>query len=148
MVPYNKDKTPGLSQWTSGDMNASITLDRPGSFNYTNLDQITGTVVLRCSKSANIDAIVVKLEGESRTRLLSPVGPNGEKPKPQLEHHKACSSPYVLFSCSPMGCSRLCVGCILISQAIANNSIRESERMANYSSYSTKCKWCSHRPKF
>ncbi|KAK3710698.1 hypothetical protein LTR37_010117 [Vermiconidia calcicola] len=31
---------------------------------------------------------MVKLEGESRTRLLSPAGPNGEKPRPQLEYHK------------------------------------------------------------
>ena len=69
-------------------MNASIVLDQPGNSSFTNLDQISGRVVLRCGKSVDIDQIMVKLEGESRTRLLSPTGPNGEKPKPQLEYHK------------------------------------------------------------
>ena len=71
-------------------MNASIVLDQPGNANFTNLDTISGRVVLRCAKSADVDNIIVKLEGESRTRLLAPPGPNGERPKPQLEYHKVC----------------------------------------------------------
>ena len=71
-------------------MNTSIVLDQPGNASFTNLDPVSGKVVLRCSKSVDIDFIVVKLEGESRTRLLSSSGSRGEKPKPQLEYHKAC----------------------------------------------------------
>ena len=71
-------------------MNSSIVLDQPGSASFTNLDKISGKLVVRCTKSTDVNHILVKLEGESRTRLLSPVGPNGEKPKPQLEYHKVC----------------------------------------------------------
>lgn len=70
-------------------MNTSVILDQPANVSYTNLDQISGRVVLRTSKSLDIDTIVVKLEGESRTRLLSAGGP-GDKQKPQLEYHKVC----------------------------------------------------------
>jgi hypothetical protein len=69
-------------------MQASIVLDQPGNVSFTNLDVISGRVVVRCSKSVDISTIVVKLEGESRTRLMSSGGPDGERPKPQLEYHK------------------------------------------------------------
>jgi hypothetical protein len=69
-------------------MQASIVLDQPGNISFTNLDEISGRVVVRCSKSVDISTIVVKLEGESRTRLMSSGGPDGERPKPQLEYHK------------------------------------------------------------
>ena len=72
-------------------MQASIVLDQPGNVSFTNLDQISGKIVVRCGKSTDIDSIIVKLEGESRTRLLSPAGPHGEKAKPQLENHKVIS---------------------------------------------------------
>lgn len=68
-------------------MNASIILDQPANVTFTNLDQISGKVVLKCTKSADLDKIIVKLEGESRTRLLS-VAMAGEKQKPRLEYHK------------------------------------------------------------
>ena len=70
-------------------MNASVVLDQQGNVSYTNLDHISGRVVLRSSKSLDITNIIVKLEGESRTRLLSPAE-NGQKQKPQLEYHKVC----------------------------------------------------------
>ena len=92
MVPYNYDKQP-TSPWSHlTSMQASIVLDQPGNVSFTNLDQISGKVVLRSGKSVDVNGIIVKLEGESRTRLLSPPGPNGEKPKPQLEYHKVCDS--------------------------------------------------------
>lgn len=69
-------------------MNASISLVQAGYVSFTNLDEISGRVIVRNSRSADVTAVVVKLEGESRTRLLSPPGVNGEKPKPQLEYHK------------------------------------------------------------
>ncbi|EME82853.1 uncharacterized protein MYCFIDRAFT_137486 [Pseudocercospora fijiensis CIRAD86] len=69
-------------------MNATISLDQPGNVAYTNLDIISGRVVVRTARPADISKIEVKLEGESRTRLLSPQGPNGERPKPMVEYHK------------------------------------------------------------
>lgn len=70
-------------------MNATVILDKGGNVAYTNLDEISGKVSIRCGKSADVSSIVVKLEGESRTRLMSPGGgPNNDRPKPQLEYHK------------------------------------------------------------
>lgn len=77
-----------MSSWSNASVSAAIVLDQSGSVTFTNLDIISGKVVLRCGKSVDIDTVVVKLEGESRTRLMSPPGPNGEKPRPQLEYHK------------------------------------------------------------
>ena len=88
--------TPSASiapPWSASmSMQASIVLDQPGNVSFTNLDVISGRVVVRCSKSVDITTIVVKLEGESRTRLMSAGGPDGERPKPQLEYHKVRNS--------------------------------------------------------
>ena len=89
MVPYNKHVQPGIPQWTTGAMNAAVVLDQGGNVTFTNLDEISGRVVLRCGKNVDVSLIVVKLEGESRTRLLSPdVGPRNERPRPSVEYHK------------------------------------------------------------
>lgn len=81
--------SPIAPPWSTGmSMQASIVLDQPGNISFTNLDEISGRVVVRCTKSVDISTIVVKLEGESRTRLMSSGGPDGERPKPQLEYHK------------------------------------------------------------
>ena len=101
MVPYNKHLQPGIPQWTTGAMNAAVVLDQGGNVTFTNLDEISGKVMLRCSKSADVSLIVVKLEGESRTRLLSPdAGPRGERPRPQIEYHK------VLYKVRGLSCTR------------------------------------------
>jgi hypothetical protein len=51
------------------NMLASIILDQ--SFpHYTNLDYISGKVFVRTQTATTVSSIVVKLEGESRTRLL------------------------------------------------------------------------------
>ena len=68
-------------------MLAAIILDQAFS-HYTNLDIISGRIVIRTPSSANVSSIVVKLEGESRTRLLPPPNPNGDRQKAQLEFHK------------------------------------------------------------
>ncbi|KAK5171320.1 uncharacterized protein LTR77_004464 [Saxophila tyrrhenica] len=78
-------------------MAAAIVLDQPGNVSYTNLDQISGKVVVRCGKSIDVESIVVKVEGESRTRLLAPPGPSGERAKPQLEYHKILYKTQVVF---------------------------------------------------
>lgn len=98
MVPYNREKQPSISQWTGGNMNAVVILDQGGNISYTNLDEISGKVVVRCGKKADISSIVVKLEGESRTRLMSPGGgPNRERPRPELEYHKILYKVQTVF---------------------------------------------------
>ena len=49
-------------------MSIRILLNKPHAF-YTNLDVVTGKVLLNLPRDEAIAAIVVKLEGESRTRL-------------------------------------------------------------------------------
>lgn len=69
-------------------MIVSIVLEHPHE-HYTNLDLIQGKVFLRVPNPTNISSIVVKLEGESRTRLLAPIHPNRpDKQRPVLEVHK------------------------------------------------------------
>lgn len=70
-------------------MNVQLHLDKPRN-HFTNLDFITGKVVLRTRSQEDVDQITVKLEGESRTRLMSQGLQNTrhEKPRPVLEVHK------------------------------------------------------------
>lgn len=69
-------------------MNVQIHLDHPHE-HYTNLDVITGKVFLRVPHPTELSSVVVKLEGESRTRLLAPVRPDRpDKQRPVLEVHK------------------------------------------------------------
>ena len=49
-------------------MSIRIQLNRPHAF-YTNLDEVTGKVILSLPRDEAVAAIFVKLEGESRTRL-------------------------------------------------------------------------------
>lgn len=74
-----------------------VILDQPANVAYTNLDQISGQVILRTQKSESVNAITVKLEGESRTRLMSPPGQNGERPKPMIEYHKLLYKVQTVF---------------------------------------------------
>lgn len=57
-------------------MSVRIQLDNPPEF-YTNLDYISGNVILSCPSEETVTAITVKLEGESYTQLLKPL-PNYE----------------------------------------------------------------------
>lgn len=54
-------------------MSVRIHLDNPPTL-YTNLDTISGTITLNLNNDENISAILVKLEGESRTALERPPG--------------------------------------------------------------------------
>ena len=104
MPLYQNDLQSNRQQWIpSATMNASIVLDQPANTTFTNLDQISGKVVLKCAKSTDLDRIVVKLEGESRTRLLS-VAAAGEKQRPRLEYHKV--SLLLLFATRSIDVSR------------------------------------------
>lgn len=53
-------------------MSVRIALDDPHAF-YTNLDFISGRIILSLTSDENISAILVKLEGESRTILMRPM---------------------------------------------------------------------------
>ena len=55
-------------------MSVHIVLDNPHTF-YTNLDWISGRVILSLTSDENVSAITVKLEGESRTLLARPLNP-------------------------------------------------------------------------
>ena len=78
-------------------MSVHVHLDRPPHFkNFTSLDFITGRVILELPNNETISSIVVKLEGESKTRLaisqLPPqeqlaLGPRGRR-HAELESHK------------------------------------------------------------
>lgn len=52
-------------------MAVRILLDRPHTC-FTNLDFITGKVLLQLNINETISNIIVKLEGESKTRLATP----------------------------------------------------------------------------
>ncbi|KAL5334842.1 hypothetical protein BJX70DRAFT_376829 [Aspergillus crustosus] len=71
-------------------MSVAIHLDRAHT-HFTNLDFISGKIVLTLSSEASIAGIQVKLEAESRTRLAGPRYPNderSEKKRTELEVHK------------------------------------------------------------
>ena len=57
-------------------MSVRIQLDDPHTF-YTNLDFISGKVILHLTSDENVSAILVKLEGESTTVLMRPMEPRG-----------------------------------------------------------------------
>lgn len=78
-------------------MLVSLTLEHPHE-HYTNLDLIQGKVLLRVATPTNLSSIIVKLEGESRTRLLAPIHPNRpDKQRPVLEVHKFLYHTQVLW---------------------------------------------------
>jgi hypothetical protein len=73
-------------------MSMRIVLENPPEF-YTNLDVIRGHVILNLSRPEHVGAIVVKLEGESRTSLVSsyenpPMARDRDTGNVLLENHK------------------------------------------------------------
>lgn len=70
-------------------MSVRVQLDRPHGDVYTNLDFVTGRVILTLPTDATISAITVKLEGESKTRLDGPKSPHDQdRRKVLFEVHK------------------------------------------------------------
>ena len=59
-------------------MSVRIQLDDPHAF-YTNLDFISGRIILSLTSDENVSGILVKLEGESRTVLMRPMGPQAQQ---------------------------------------------------------------------
>ena len=68
-------------------MSVRIILDK-GPEVYTNLDLVTGRVLLRLQREETLAAIVVKLECESRTRLAQPYDDRRNTYDTELEVHK------------------------------------------------------------
>ncbi|KAL4743036.1 hypothetical protein BDV11DRAFT_179414 [Aspergillus similis] len=71
-------------------MSVAIHLDRPHK-HLTNLDYLTGKVILTLQSETSVAGIQVKLEAESRTRLAGPKYPHNEhsdKKRTELEVHK------------------------------------------------------------
>jgi hypothetical protein len=74
-------------------MAVRIQFDKPNAWHFTNLDFVTGRVILTLPTDATISAITVKLEGESRTRLAGPKTPQDERRRrTELEVHKVHKS--------------------------------------------------------
>jgi len=70
---------------------ATIILDQTHN-TFTNLDVLSGRVVLRLESSTNVNSVVIKLEGESQTRLKPPPKNSDDHPKTEREVHKVRTS--------------------------------------------------------
>jgi hypothetical protein len=70
-------------------MSVRIQLHRQGT-PFTNLDEVSGRVILNLVTAEKIQFVVVKLEGESRTRLQGPrrEGNDQGNSGTELEYHK------------------------------------------------------------
>ncbi|BAE64348.1 unnamed protein product [Aspergillus oryzae RIB40] len=80
-------------------MSATLYIDRPHT-HFTNLDFLTGKVVVKLTSETQISGIQVKLEGESRTRLSGPRHPHHEqsdKKRTEIEVHKILYKVLNLF---------------------------------------------------
>lgn len=83
-------------------MAVRIQLDRPHA-HFTNLDFITGKVQLQINTSETISNVIVKMEGESKTRLAVPEMYQYDRRdagRTELEVHKVGNIPRKAFSWS------------------------------------------------
>jgi hypothetical protein len=77
-------------------MSVRIQFDQQNPEVYTNLDLISGRVFAIFPNDATISAINVKLEAESRTRLMglrNPYNDRSDKKRTELEVHKVRQRP-------------------------------------------------------
>ena len=75
-------------------MSVKVILDKPVG-HFTNLDFLTGRAVLTLATDTPIASIAVKLEAESRTRLVGQRYPGGERPdktRSEVEVHKVLNA--------------------------------------------------------
>ncbi|KAH9900204.1 hypothetical protein F4778DRAFT_163002 [Xylariomycetidae sp. FL2044] len=84
-------------------MSIRISLDNPPVF-YTNLDFISGRVILSLTRPETIGNVIVKLEGESRTALAVPMGERDDYSVPGnssgnviTENHKILYRVYQVY---------------------------------------------------
>jgi hypothetical protein len=80
-----------LRAFCRSNMSVRIQFDRP-QVHFTNLDFLTGKVIVHLVTDAAVSAVTVKLEGESRTRLSGPKlaynNERSDKRRTELEWHK------------------------------------------------------------
>lgn len=91
-------------------MSVKVILDRPFG-HFTNLDFITGRAVLTLAVDTPVSSIAVKLEGESRTRLVGQRYPHSErsdKKRSEVEVHKVQDAS-VLLRYRPIGPPNWCI---------------------------------------
>jgi hypothetical protein len=70
-------------------MSLRLLLSQNPNYVYTNLDTISGRVVLSLPREETFSQITVKLECEARTRLAAPrEGQRGQRYEQELEVHK------------------------------------------------------------
>ena len=77
-------------------MSVHIVLDQDSAI-YTNLDIVSGRVMLKLAREETIIGIVVKLECESRTRLAAPNEDRRGAYETELEVHKVDHRPISLL---------------------------------------------------
>ncbi|KAI9825674.1 MAG: hypothetical protein M1832_001018 [Thelocarpon impressellum] len=93
-------------------MPVRIQLDKPHA-HFTSLDTITGRVILNLTTNETVSSVVVKLEGESRTRLSGPKAPpatsvsrpgelGGRNDRTELEVHKLLYNVSEVFPSAEM----------------------------------------------
>ena len=91
-------------------MSVQLQLDRPHA-HFTNLDVVTGKVILKLVADETVSSIVVKLEGESKSRLAGPriTYSDARTRKPEVEVHKVTDSrmPLDWLACAH-GLTQLC----------------------------------------
>ncbi|KAH6683354.1 hypothetical protein B0J14DRAFT_575806 [Halenospora varia] len=81
-------------------MSVRIQFDSPHSF-YTNLDFITGRVILSLTQDETVSAIIVKLEGESRSQLMRPsINPNQQYNRRDQRNAVANENHKILYKVS------------------------------------------------
>ncbi|KAJ9616359.1 hypothetical protein H2200_000077 [Cladophialophora chaetospira] len=81
-------------------MSVHIQFDQPEQSCYTNLDFVSGNVILILPHDATISAVTVKLQGESKSRLAAPKFPENEKSekkRSELEIHKLLYKVITVF---------------------------------------------------
>lgn len=72
-------------------MHVQVILEQPNTV-FTNLDFIRGNVILQLPSTTPITSITVKLQGECRTRLLTPPDQRNGSVKNRDETHKVRAS--------------------------------------------------------
>ncbi|KAJ2903567.1 putative arrestin-like protein [Zalerion maritima] len=78
-------------------MSVRISLDNPPEF-YTNLDLVTGRIILSLNRPEQVSGIVVKLEGESNTALAMPLNsPPGAYPATKTGPGEALSEAHKIL---------------------------------------------------
>jgi hypothetical protein len=85
-------------------MSVQIVFEEPRSF-YSNLDFIKGRVILSLNKDETVSAILVKLEGESRSALMRPYNSNRQhrdRGGIAMENHKVLYKVLQVFPSAPV----------------------------------------------